>query len=168
MRQPTYDEETEILGFFEAAEKGLARRVVGNLQLAIDDVEDGRVVSLVPAAMWDLPEDVVGGAQAALRIGTLEAEGFALDLQGAMLWARHSIAQVVRVTEKASRLWLYGRNILGISIERADRRLKPGEACIIVNPRGEALGIGEVVGNFKGRGEAVHPVHDLGQYLRDQ
>lgn len=168
MREPTYDEETEILGVFEAAEKGLSRRILGERSLAIHDVEDGRIVSVVAKDVWDLPEELWMDSPGGLRIGTLEEDGFALDLQGAALWAEHSIAQVVRVAEKAARLWLYGRNILGGSIEKADRRLRPGDACIIVNPRGEALGIGEVVGALKGKGEAVHPVHDLGQYLRDQ
>ncbi len=168
MRQPTYDEETEVLGFFEAAGKGLGKKVVGDRDLAILDREDGRVVTLIDPTVWDLPEEVWGDAEGGLRIGTLEEDGFSLDLQGALRFAEHSRKQRVRVAEKASRLFLYGRNILGGSIESFSPGLKNGDAVIVTNPRGEALGIGVVVGTFKGRNEAVHPVHDLGQYLRDQ
>ena len=95
-------------------------------------------------------------------------EDEAFDLQGAVRWAAQTDKQTVRVSEKATRLWLYGRNILGISVERYSHGLGRGDGCIVVNPRGEALGIGQVVGGFKGKGEAVEAVHDLGQYLRDQ
>lgn len=168
MRQPTYDEETVVLGFFEAAQKGLAKKVQGGRDLAILDHEDGRIVTLVHPHVWTLPEDLWSDADGGLRIGTLEEDGFALDLQGAVRWAAQTDKQTVRVSEKATRLWLYGRNILGISVERYSHGLGRGDGCIVVNPRGEALGIGQVVGGFKGKGEAVEAVHDLGQYLRDQ
>ncbi len=164
MREPTYDEETAILGFFEAASKGMARKITGRLTLAVHD----EVVYLVPKSAWGLPPEILEEASPTYRIGSLEPEGFALDLQGAVLWARASKAQIVRVTEKAARIFLYGKNILGTSVENYARGLDRGDACIVVNPRGEALGIGEVVGSFKGKREAVTPIHDLGEYLRDQ
>jgi ribosome biogenesis protein Nip4 len=169
MRRPTAEEEEAILGFFEAMEDGLARRVTGLDDLAIVDRDGARFVTLVGSNVHGLPEELLRDAGAAgLPIGTLEGGDFHLDLQGAVLLARHTQRQTVRVTEHAARLFLYGRNILGDSVERHDPSLAQGDACVVTNPRGEAVGIGIVVGNFKGGREAVKPVHDLGTYLRDQ
>ncbi len=169
VRQPTYDEETEVLSFFEAAEKGLAKKVLGDRALAVHDAEEGRVVSLVPPGLWDHDEDLWAlAAGGGLPLGVLDEDGFGLDLQGAIVWARETRAQVVRCSEQATRMFLYGKNVLGDSVEGFDRKLKLGDACVVANVRGEGIGIGEVVGRFKGQSEAVAPLHDLGAYLRDQ
>jgi NOL1/NOP2/fmu family ribosome biogenesis protein len=169
MRRPTFDEETAVLGFFEAMEKGLAAKVLGLNDLAVVERDGNRFVCLVGSSLHGLPEELLVGADAAgLPIGTLEDGAFHLDLQGAVLLARKTERQTVRVTEHAARLFLYGRNVLGDSVERHDPRLEQGDACIVTNPRGEAMGIGVVVGPFKGGRESVKPVVDLGTYLRDQ
>lgn len=169
MRQPTHDEETEVLAFFEAAEKGLARRVLGDRALAIHDGGDERIVSLVPRDLWDRDEDLWGlAAGGGLPIGVLDEDGFGLDLQGAVVWARETRKQVVRCSEQATRMFLYGKDVLGDSVEDHDRDLQPGDACVVSNVRGEGIGIGRVVGRFKGQSSAVSSLHDLGAYLRDQ
>ncbi|HUR60806.1 MAG TPA: hypothetical protein VM286_00375 [Candidatus Thermoplasmatota archaeon] len=169
MRRPTFDEETSVLGFFEAMEKGLSSRIVGLHDLAIVERDGLRFVCLAGSALHGLPPELLAGCDAAgLPIGTLEQGEFHLDLQGAVLLARRTERQTVRVTEHAARLFLYGRNVLGDSVERHDPRLERDDACIVTNPRGEAMGIGVVVGGFKGGREAVKPVVDLGTYLRDQ
>lgn len=169
MRQPTYDEETEVLSFFEAAEKGLARRVLGDRALAVHDAEDGRIVSLVPRDLWDRPEELWGlAAGGGLPIGVLDDDGFGLDLQGAVVWARETRKQTVRCSEQATRMFLYGKDVLGDSIEEHDRDLGLDDACVVTNVRGEGIGIGQVVGRFKGPSSAVRSLHDLGAYLRDQ
>lgn len=169
MRRPTFDEETTVLGFFEAMEKGLAAKVAGLNDLAVVEREGNVFVCLVGSSLHGLPAALLEGADAAgLPIGTLEGGAFHLDLQGAVLLARKTERQTVRVTEHAARLFLYGRNVLGDSIDRHDPRLERDDACIVTNPRGEAMGIGVVVGPFKGGREAVKPVLDLGTYLRDQ
>ena len=66
----------------------------------------------------------------------------AASIQGAVLAARHTKSQTVRLTEHAARLFLYGRNVLGDSVLWADRTLARGDACIVCNARGEALGLG--------------------------
>ncbi len=168
MRQPTLDEEQEVLRFFNAAEKGLARKVLGDRVLAIHDGEN-RVVSLVPKDLWDRPEDLWAmAAGGGLPIGVLDDDGFGLDLQGSIIWARETRAQVVRCSEQATRMFLYSKNILGDSVESFDPRLRDGDACVVSNVRGEGIGLGQVVGRFKGQTEAVAPLHDLGAYLRDQ
>lgn len=169
MRRPTLEEEDAIVGFFDAMERGLAAKVVGPNDLAVVERDGNRFVCLVGSSLHGLPEAVSAGADAAgLPIGTLEDGAFHLDLQGAVLLARKTERQSVRVTEHAARLFLYGRNVLGDSVERHDPRLERGDACIVVNPRGEAMGLGVVVGPFRGGREAVKPVVDLGTYLRDQ
>ncbi|MCA1811677.1 MAG: hypothetical protein LC623_06660 [Halobacteriales archaeon] len=169
MRRPTLDEETAVLGFFEAMERGLAAKVLGLNDLAIVERDGNQFVCLAGSSLHGLPPGLLEGCDAAgLPIGTLERGGFHLDLQGAVLLARKTERQTVRVTEHAARLFLYGRNVLGDSVERHDPRLERDDACIVTNPRGEAMGIGVVVGPFKGGREAVKPVIDLGTYLRDQ
>ncbi|MEA3191555.1 MAG: ribosome subunit biosis protein [Thermoplasmata archaeon] len=169
MRPAEPAEESAVVDFLEGMEEGLAARVLAGLRLGVVERDGVTFVALRSREMDALPAALLDGADAGgLPIGTLEDGGFHLDLQGAVQVARFTKAQSVRVTEHAARLFLYGRNILGDSVEWHDRALEKGDACIVANPRGEALGIGVVVGSFKGNREAVQPVHDLGTYLRDQ
>ena len=168
MRPATVEEEQAVLGFFEAMETGLAPRVVGRHALAIIERDGIPFAVLVTPEMLSLPKELTAdAASAGLVIGTIE-DGFHLDIQGAVLVAQHTKSQTLRLTEHAARLFLYGRNVLGDSIIWADRTLAKGDACIVCNGRGEAMGLGTVVGNLKGTREAVKPIHDLGTYLRDQ
>lgn len=169
MRLATDAEEAACRGFLEAVEEGLAEKVIGIHRLAAVERDGVTFCVMVTPAVAQLPNELIVDASASgLPIGTLERGEFHLDLQGAVLMARHTRKQTVRVTEHASRLFLYGRNILGDSVEYHDPELEQDDACIVTNPRGEAVGIGVVVGSFKGSREAVRPVHDLGTYLRDQ
>lgn len=170
MREATRDEETEVLAFYEGLEAGLADRVTGRHRVAVVERDGVPFANLVTPEVLALPPAVLAGALGGgLPLGVLEDGAFHLDLQGAVLAARHSKRQTVRVTEHAARLFLYGRNVLGESIDWADPGLERGDACIVCNPRGEAMGIGMVVGSLTGgRGEAIKPVHDLGAYLREQ
>jgi ribosome biogenesis protein Nip4 len=169
IRNATHDEATEVLAFYEGMETGLSARIGGNHDLIITERDGIPFASMATHQLMMLPQELLHGAVAAgLPLGVLDDGRFHLDLQGAYLASRHSKAQTLRVTEHAARLFLYGRNVLAESILWADPSLDKGDACIVCNPRGEAMGIGTVVGSFKGKGEAVHPVHDLGTYLRDQ
>jgi hypothetical protein len=161
-------DETDVLAFFVGMDDGLADRVVGRHRLATVERDGVRFANLVTPEVLALPPDLLEGADAAgLPLGVLE-DGFHLDLQGAVLASRHTKRQTMRVTEHAARLFLYGRNILAESIDWADPALGKGDAAIVCNPRGEAMGLGIITGVLKGRGEAVKPVQDLGAYLRDQ
>lgn len=168
MRAASADEEQAIRGFFEGLETGLSARMLGSHVLAVVERDGIPFACMVTPDLLELPGAVRTGEESAgLVLGTIE-DGFHLDLQGAVLAAKHTKSQTVRVNEHASRLFLYGRNVLGDSIDWADRSLERGDACIVCNTRGEALGIGTVVGNLKGAREAIRPIHDLGTYLRDQ
>ena len=164
------DSETNVLAFFEGLEGGLSDRVAGRHRLAIVERDGIAFANLVTPEVLKLPADLLQGSEGAgLPLGVLEDGAFHLDLQGAVLAARHTKHQTVRVTEHAARLFLYGRNVLGESIDWADPGVQRGDACIVCNPRGEAMGLGIVVGSLTGgRGESIKPVQDLGTYLRDQ
>lgn len=169
IRDATGAEAQDVVGFFDAIERGLADEVLGDLELAVVERDGERVAVLVAPEVLGLDEALLTDADhGGLRIGTLEDDGFRLDLQGAIRMAPHTRRLAVRVNEKATRLWLYGRDVLGDSVLAFDKRLRTGDACIVCNTRWEAIGIGEVVGRFKGGQPAVRPLHDLGAYLRDQ
>lgn len=169
LRPPMGEERVAVEGFFESLERGLAAKVLQGHELGVVDRDGALFAVLTTHAALSLPGPLVEDCDAAgLAIGSLQEGTFHLDLQGAVLAARHSLRQTVRVTEHAARLFLYGRNILGDSVTHSDDRLERGDACIVTNPRNEAMGLGTVVGRLKGAGEAVRPIHDLGTYLRDQ
>ena len=169
MRPATPEEAEAVAAAFEAIERGLWAKAAGSQGLAVAERDGIPFAVLAPRELLGLDVRLLEGSEAGgLPIGTLEEGTFHLDLQGAVLAARHSRAQTVRVSEHAAQLFLYGRNVLGDSVLFHDPHLQRGDACIVTNPRAEAIGIGVVVGSFKGRREAVKPVHDLGAYLRDQ
>lgn len=169
LRYPMPEEREAVERFFDSLERGLAAKVIHGHELAIVDAEGARFVVLTSKATLGLPAVLLETCDAAgLALGSITPAGFQLDLQGAVLAARHTLRQTARVTEHAARLFLYGRNLLGESVTHCDDRLERGDACIVTNPRNEAMGLGTVVGKLKGVGEAVRPIHDLGTYLRDQ
>lgn len=169
IRLPTADEERAVVAFFEAWDVGLFPRLLGNRMLAIVEWGGGRFAVLASQALLALPEPIRAQASGAgLAIGVLTEGVFQLDLQGAVEAARHTRERLVRVNLQASKAFLYGKPVLGDSVLGHDQSLKQGSWCVVVDARWEALGIGTVVGNFKGPREAVMAVHDLGTYLRDQ
>ncbi len=166
IRRASQEEEAMVRESLEAIEKTLYRRFLGDRRLGIVDGKRTEVV-LIDATVFSLPAELREGAMGGLRVGIID-DGFAFDLQGAIIYARETRRQTVTVTEKAARLFLYSRDILSESVIGFDKSLKYGEHCIVTNPRHEALGIGRVVGRFKGSGRAVEAAHDLGSYLRDE
>lgn len=169
MRLATVAEENALLGFLNAMEEGLADRVVGDGALGVVERDGIRFMVVTSQRVAGLPDTLLADAlSVGLPLGVLEGDGFQLDLQGAMRVANCTKAQTLRVTEQSAQLFLYGRNVLGDSILWHEPSLRRGDACIVCNGRGEALGLGVVVGPFKGPRQAVRPVQDLGTYLRDQ
>jgi len=171
MRRATDAEAAAVRAALDGLERGLADILLEHAGLGCVEREGTRWATLVSPDVMDLAAGLLAGAEAGgLPLGTLDDEGFHIDLQGAVEAARAGAVhrQAVRVNEKASRLFVYHRDVLGGSILEYDPRLQPGDFCLVLNPRREAIGIGEVVGRFKGTGRAVRPVHDLGAYLREQ
>jgi 60S ribosome subunit biogenesis protein NIP7 len=110
---------------------------------------------------------------AGLPIGEL-AKQFLPTLAGADLFARSggSGRYYVSVKENAEQLVLYGRDVMGESIVRAEGDLDENELVIITNRGGEAIGIGRT--RFTGKGilqngrVTITTVADAGRYLRDE
>ncbi len=167
MRRLTPEERSIIEDSLNAMDRGLFKKFLSGKVLAAIDGATTTIV-LVDEAVLGLGPDFTDGGTGGLPVGTMDEDGFALDLQGAAILARETRKQTITVTEKSARLFIYGRDVLAESILNFDPRLNEGDHCVVLNPRHEALGIGMVVGRFKGRGRAVVPLHDLGSYLRDQ
>lgn len=170
MRAAEAAEAAAVQAFFDGLQAGLWERVRGEAALAVVERDGVLWATLCAPGLLQLPEALQAEALAAgLPIGTLE-EGFNLDLQGALEAGLAGAVrrQAVRVNEKASRLFLYHRDILGDSVLEYDPRLQQGDHCLVLNPRREVMGIGQVVGRFKGKTSAVRAIHDLGAYLREQ
>jgi ribosome biogenesis protein Nip4 len=95
-------------------------------------------------------------------------------MAGADLFARcgKRNAFYITVNEKAEKLVLYGRDVMGDSILEASDMLDENELVIILNSRLEAIGIGRT--RFAGKsllqkGRAtVTTVVDAGYYLREE
>jgi len=78
-----------------------------------------------------------------LYIGEERAGSFILGLEGAELIARHC-KKTITVNKKAEQLVLYGRDIFPNSVLAASEPLKRGERALVLNERGEAIGIAKV------------------------
>ncbi len=167
MRRLSPEEHSIIEDSLNAIDRGLFKKFLSGKALGAIDGATTAIV-LVDEAVLALGPDLTDGASGGLPVGTMDEDGFALDLQGAAILARETRRQTITVTEKSARLFIYGRDVLAESILNFDPRLNENDHCIVLNPRHEALGIGLVVGRFKGRGRAVAALHDLGSYLRDQ
>lgn len=170
VRIATSDESRRVFAFFEEFSEGSSQDLFADQDVWIHETDGDWGVCIASMDLADLPEDVVATADhVGLRIGTLEGEDFHLDLQGALMLGSVSRDISVRVNEKASRMFLYGKDVLGESVVSWPRGVGTGDACIVVNPRWEAIGIGVVAARgAKGMHPAINPVHDLGTYLRDQ
>jgi ribosome biogenesis protein Nip4 len=169
LRQATAGEEAAVRATLGALGGRVAEEVLGPSHVGV--LGDGRnqQVVLLTAEVLALPPEILTGLDTAgLPIGALAGDVFTLGLQGAVLAGRHARLQSVRVSEHAAQLFLYHRDVLGSSVLHGDAALHKGDSCIVTNPRGETVGIGVVVGNFKGPQSAVRPLDDLGSYLRDQ
>lgn len=164
------DDQTRLVtGFFEEMAPGSSAELFEDHDFWIVDRDGTDVVCAASMDLAELPIEILQDSDhIGLRLGTIEGDDFHMDLQAAVLLSSVARAQYVRVSEHAARMFVYGKDILGSSVVSYARGLRNGDACIVVNPRWEALGIGEVVGAFKGKFPAVEPIADLGTYLRDQ
>lgn len=168
MRRAMGEEEAIVRDSLNAVDRDLYERFCSGKSLAVVDDDEGPIMVLVDEEVFGLPEELLYDAYGGLPIGRLTEDGFAFELQGAVIFARETRKQTVTVQELASHHFLYGKDVFGENILGFDPTLKTGEHCIVTNPRHEAIGIGLVVGRFKGNRPAVQSIHDLGSYLRDQ
>jgi 60S ribosome subunit biogenesis protein NIP7 len=108
-----------------------------------------------------------------LAIGELGKE-FSPSIAGADLFARYGKINkfYIVVSEKAEKLVLYGRDIMGESIVEASEALAENELVILLNTGHEAIAIGRT--RFSGKSllqkgrVTVTTVADAGYYLREE
>jgi ribosome biogenesis protein Nip4 len=137
--------------------------------LMIEEKTD--TVCLVPGGLEEIME--MQPYLAGLAIGELKKQ-FVPSVAGADLFARCGKRNrfYVTVSEKAEKLVLYGRDIMGESIVDASDLLDENELVIILNSSLEAIGVGRT--RFAGRSllqkgrVAVTTLSDAGYYLRDE
>jgi 60S ribosome subunit biogenesis protein NIP7 len=110
---------------------------------------------------------------AGLAIGELKKQ-FIPSIAGADLFARYGERNKYYITvgEKAENLVLYGRDIMGESIEDASDALDENELVIVLNTAFEAIAVGRT--RFAGRSlfqkgrVTVSTIADAGYYLREE
>jgi predicted RNA-binding protein (TIGR00451 family) len=143
------------------------------LILQKDDIKK-IMVCLVNSKIEQLMADmIVDPYGLGLVIGQLRKQ-FIPSIAGADLFARHGKRNkfYVVVSEKAEKLVLYGRDILGESIVEASDDLDENELVILLNRSFEAIAIGRT--RFSGnailqKGKVtISTVADAGYYLRDE
>lgn len=167
MRLLNSDEIMVVEDFFNSIEHNLAENVLGEHVLAMGgNYAPDAVCLLVPGVADQIGFETAD--HAGLRIGSLNGDHFGIDLQGALIMAPHTLRMRVQVRHKSAQAFLYGKAILGDGVKRHDKKLQPGDHCLVLDGHNDCLGIGEVIGKFKGLAPAIIPVHDLGTYLREQ
>ncbi len=130
-------------------------------------------VCLVNSKIEQLMADLIDPYGLGLVIGELRKQ-FIPSIAGADLFARHGTRNkfYVVVSEKAEKLVLYGRDIMGESIVEASGDLMENELVILLNTSFEAIAIGRT--RFSGnallqKGKVtISTVADAGYYLRDE
>jgi ribosome biogenesis protein Nip4 len=166
-RKPTRQETTRIN---RALDRWGAFEFFKGKPLMIQENGSKRVC-LVPAELEAIMQ--MQPYLAGLDIGELKKQ-FVPSMAGADLFARHGIKNkfYITVNEKAEKLVLYGRDIMGDSILEASGMLDENELVIILNSRLEAIGIGR--SRFAGKSllqegkVTVTTVADAGYYLREE
>jgi ribosome biogenesis protein Nip4 len=144
------------------------------LVLQKDDTKKKIVVCLVSEKIEELlMAGMISPHSLGLAIGELGKE-FIPSIAGADLFARYGKRNkfYIVVSEKAEKLVLYGRDIMGESIVEASEALAENELVILLNTSHEAVAIGRT--RFSGnlllqRGRVtVTTLADAGHYLREE
>jgi ribosome biogenesis protein Nip4 len=168
-REPSKEERTQInraldrWGIFEFfKDKTLVIQKVGKKKLVC------LVTDRLEKAVQMMDPFIAG-----LAIGELKKQ-FMPSIAGADLFARYGKKNkfYIVVNEKAEKLVLYGRDIMGESMVEASEVLHQNELVIVLNTRFEAIGIGRT--RFAGRmlfhkgRVTVTNIADAGYYLREE
>jgi predicted RNA-binding protein (TIGR00451 family) len=168
-REPGKEEKTQINRALDRW--GIFEFFIGK-PILIHKVGERKMVCLatdaVQKAVQTADPHLVG-----LAIGELKKQ-FMPSIAGADLFARYGKKNkfYIVVNEKAEKLVVYGRDIMGESIVDATEALQENELVIVLNTRFEAIGIGRT--RFSGRlllqkGKiTIGNVADLGYYLREE
>jgi 60S ribosome subunit biogenesis protein NIP7 len=143
------------------------------LILQKDDSKKKVIVCLVNYKIEELMASMIHPYSLGLAIGELRKQ-FIPSIAGADLFARFGKRNkfYIVVSEKAEKLVLYGRDIMGESIVEASDTLRENELVILLNTSHEAIAIGRT--RFSGssllqKGRVtVTTLADAGYYLREE
>lgn len=131
------------------------------------------MVCLVNDKIEELMASIIHPYSLGLAIGELRKQ-FIPSIAGADLFARFGKRNkfYIVVSEKAEKLVLYGRDIMGESIEKASDTLSENELVILLNTSHEAIAIGRTrfsSGSLLQKGRVtVTTLADAGYYLREE
>jgi ribosome biogenesis protein Nip4 len=131
------------------------------------------MVCLVNDKIEELMASMIHPYSLGLAIGELRKQ-FIPSIAGADLFARFGKRNkfYIVVSEKAEKLVLYGRDIMGESIENASDTLGENDLVILLNTSHEAIAIGRTRfsgGSLLQKGRVtVATLADAGYYLREE
>jgi ribosome biogenesis protein Nip4 len=170
-RQPAREERTQIN---RALDRWGAFEFFKHKPLIIQEVgTKKKMVCLVTGGIEKVIQVMEDPYSAGLAIGELKKQ-FIPSIAGADLFARYGERNKYYITvgEKAENLVLYGRDIMGESIEAASDALDENELVIVLNTAFEAIAVGRT--RFAGRSlfqkgrVTVSTIADAGYYLREE
>jgi ribosome biogenesis protein Nip4 len=170
-RQPAREERTQIN---RALDRWGAFEFFKHKLLIIQEVgTKKKIVCLVTGDIEKAIQVMEDPYSAGLAIGELKKQ-FIPSIAGADLFARYGERNKYYITvgEKAENLVLYGRDIMGESIEAASDALDENELVIVLNTAFEAIAVGRT--RFAGRSlfqkgrVTVSTIADAGYYLREE
>jgi ribosome biogenesis protein Nip4 len=170
-RQPAREERTQIN---RALDRWGAFEFFKHKPLIIQEVgTKKKIVCLVTGGIEKAIQVMEDPYSAGLAIGELKKQ-FIPSIAGADLFARYGERNKYYITvgEKAENLVLYGRDIMGESIEAASDALDENELVIVLNTAFEAIAVGRT--RFAGRSlfqkgrVTVSTIADAGYYLREE
>jgi ribosome biogenesis protein Nip4 len=170
-RQPAREERTQIN---RALDRWGAFEFFKHRPLIIQEVGmKKKIVCLVTGGIEKAIQVMEDPYSAGLAIGELKKQ-FIPSIAGADLFARYGERNKYYITvgEKAENLVLYGRDIMGESIEAASDALDENELVIVLNTAFEAIAVGRT--RFAGRSlfqkgrVTVSTIADAGYYLREE
>ncbi len=168
-RKPSRDERTTINRAL--AKWGVFDALKGGAFLIREDGKSKQVCLATPELATAIAS--LDPLYCGLAIGEL-AKHFTLTIEGADLFARLSEGgrNYVAVGENAEKLVLYGRDVMGDSVQHVAGDLDENELIIITNGAGEAIGLGRT--RFAGKSLTqkgritITTVKDAGRYLREE
>lgn len=170
-RQPAREERTQIN---RALDRWGAFEFFKHKPLIIQEVATKKkIVCLVTGDIEKAIQVMEDPYSAGLAIGELKKQ-FIPSIAGADLFARYGERNKYYITvgEKAENLVVYGRDIMGESIEDASDALDENELVIVLNTAFEAIAVGRT--RFAGRSlfqkgrVTVSTIADAGYYLREE
>jgi ribosome biogenesis protein Nip4 len=170
-RQPAREERTQIN---RALDRWGAFEFFKHKPLIIQEVgTKKKIVCLVTGDIEKAIQVMEDPYSAGLAIGELKKQ-FIPSIAGADLFARYGERNKYYITvgEKAENLVVYGRDIMGESIEDASDALDENELVIVLNTAFEAIAVGRT--RFAGRSlfqkgrVTVSTIADAGYYLREE